>query len=158
MKVLALDLGTKTGWALYNDGVVFSGTWTLATPKEIKQMRADELDRCCDLRFKRLTEYLQKHLPVDYIYFEDVQFLTTQLQAQLWAGLRTAVVLLYPQMKIKAVPVGTLKKFATGNGAAKKEQMAAFLQSKTGLSPDGRDDNEIDALHLLWLARNNLKL
>jgi len=31
--ILALDLGTKTGWAIERDGKIESGTWVLATPK-----------------------------------------------------------------------------------------------------------------------------
>jgi Holliday junction resolvasome RuvABC endonuclease subunit len=156
MNILALDLGTKTGWARLQDGAVTSGTWLLADEKELRNQRKENLDRCCDMRFERLQKHIIDSLPVDYIFFEDVTFLTSQLQSQLWAGFRTVVTLLYPKIKLRAIPVGTLKKFGTGNGAAKKDLMAACLQARTGLSPEGRDDNEVDALHLLWLARKEL--
>jgi hypothetical protein len=164
MNILALDLGTKTGWALYSDRELTSGTWLLATEKELRQQRKENRDRCCDVRFSRLRELILKLPLLNYIYFEDVQFLTSQAQSQLWAGFRTVVTLMergelsLAPLKLVAVPVGTLKKFATGNGAAKKELMAAFLQDRVGRSPIGRDDNEIDALHLLNFALTDLTL
>lgn len=166
MRILALDLGTHTGWALYEGGAITSGTWLLATPKELRAQKKANLDRCCDMRPARLQDHLDKVGPVDVIYFEDVQFCSTQLQAQLWASLRAVVSLRYPGCKIVAVPVGTLKKFATGKGNASKEEMAEALLKKDpaffgdperGLFKRGDaivevDDNEADALHLLNLA------
>lgn len=87
------------------------------------------------------------------------------MQAHLWASLRTVVWLAAHacEAKVMAVPVGTLKKFATGNGAAKKPLMASCLaglfdftsnpKPRAGrlLLKNGRpvDDNEVDAVHLL---------
>lgn len=184
MKILALDLGTKTGWAHFGwkfdkgfpvDQQITSGTWVLATPAEVEAQGGANLDRCCDMRPARLQERLFE-IPVDWIYFEDVQFLTTQLQAQLWASLR-AVIQLSPLARcgrVRAVPVGTLKKFATGHGNATKEQMGEALlkvdsrfyvgrtrRGKVTLFESGNparpvDDNEVDALHLLRFALQEL--
>lgn len=164
MRILALDLGTKTGWALLDGEVITGGTWTLAKPKEIATQKAANLHRCCDMRPARLMAFIRGVMPVDEIYFEDVQFLSTQYQAQLWASLRCIVTLLYPEVGIVAVPVGTLKKFATGFGNAKKEQMAAALvggimvANEKGDGFRAMDDNEVDARHLLNLARRDYNL
>lgn len=160
MRVLSLDLGTKTGWAIYDSEVVSpspqvtSGTWELMTARELRSQRKANRVRCCDARFITLHDRISMHMPVDWIYFEDVQFLTSQAQAQLWAGFRAMVTLFWRYHPV-AVPVGTLKKFATGKGNAKKEAMAAayYLKHPRHLANEAfKDDNEIDALHLLNYA------
>jgi hypothetical protein len=60
-------------------------------------------------------------------------------------------------VKITAVPVATLKKFAAGHGAATKEMMAAALEKIIGDKVAGLDDNAIDAYHLLLKALSDLK-
>lgn len=152
MNVLALDLGTKTGWALLKDGVVTRGTWKLATPKEITQQRLDNLDRCCDIRFARLQAYINGLGPLDWCAFEDVQFSVSTGQTQLWASFRAVVTLMHPRVKLEAVPVGTLKKFGSGKGNATKEEMAASLPGGC----EGLDDNAVDAAHLLNYMRQKL--
>jgi Holliday junction resolvasome RuvABC endonuclease subunit len=52
-------------------------------------------------------------------------------------------------VKCTGVPVGTIKKFATGRGNASKEEMIAAAKSR-GFEPV--DDNEADALAILFLA------
>lgn len=164
MNILALDLGTKTGWAFYWEPMpgitsdVTSGTWVLATDAELRDMRKKGEHRCCDPRFGALNRHLEAFKQLDYIFFEDVEFIRGRGQAQLWGGFRALVTLLHPRIKIKTVSVSTLKKFATGKGTAKKEHMAAHLEEKTGISPEGRDDNEVDALHLLNFALTELDL
>jgi hypothetical protein len=177
MRILALDLGTKTGWALADDDLRSSGTLRLATPLEIKTQRGAGLDRCCDVRFNRLQDFVDKQLPLGAIYFEDVEFQSYTFQTQLWAGFRTVISLYTPKVKLlRAIPVGTLKKFATGKGNADKSAMArALLQNKIyeatcpekfkkGILVCERksqrpiDDNEADALHLLNYALWELKI
>jgi hypothetical protein len=156
MRILALDLGTKTGWALHEDGVTTSGTWVLAKSKEITELRKKDLDRCCDFRPGRLKQFIGSMHPLNYLYFEDVQFATSLLQVQLWSSLRAMVWLQSPLCVVKAVDVGTLKKFATGKGNADKEHMAAAA-NRSGFINIGADDNEIDAWWLLQLALKDLK-
>lgn len=163
MKILSLDLGTKTGWAFWDGTFRHSGTQVLAKASEISEQVKAGLDRCCDMRPSRLRDFLdagfgpQKEHP-EVIYFEDVQFLSTQYQAQLWASLRAVVSMRYPQVRVVAVPVGTLKKFATGHGNAKKPDMWEALEEAeprlTDLVAEGRkiDDNEVDAIWLLKFA------
>lgn len=164
MRILALDLGTKTGWASYDATHRFrdGGTWRLATDKELRRQKLDGLDRCCDIRPARLLARVGG-VVATHIFFEDVQFLSTQLQSQLWASLRAMVTLQHPTTVVRAVPVGTIKKFGSGHGNATKEMMAAafakkhpeILVARVGCPPD---DNEIDAQHLLDLAIKELKL
>lgn len=156
MNVLALDLGTNTGYA-YNQGdEFFCGTWKLATPKEIKEWGKVRLTRRCDPRVERLAELI-KNLPYpDLIVFEDVLFSSTTYACQLWASLRAAV-WLSGAPRIDCLPVQTLKIFATGRGNAKKQDMAkaALLAGK---ELPKLDDNGIDAYHLWRWAHAKIKI
>jgi hypothetical protein len=167
--ILALDLGTKCGWAAYSAGQRCGGTWILATPEEITKQRATGGDRTGDVRFARMISHLsdiKSKLAPDLVLFEDVQFSTTVMQTQLWSTFRAAIWATFPQSICRGVPVGTLKLYATGHGNATKLMMGAYLVKK---HPDifakrdkstktcnvktsyGRpvDDNECDAQHLL---------
>jgi hypothetical protein len=137
-----------------------AGTWHLATPKEVKQWHKEGLDRRGDPRVLRLTNNLMSFTEwADVVVFEDVKFCSTTMQCQLYASFRTAVWLLFPVTKIEAVPVQTLKKFATGSGSATKEAMKrCWLNSHHFWRMSGDlDDNAIDACWLVAWAKENVK-
>jgi hypothetical protein len=166
-KTLALDLGTLTGSALLDAGTITGlGTLLLATEDELCLQRKEGRERTADIRFHRFLEFLQEHTAngVNRIVFEDVIFCGSQAQTQLWASLRAAVWVVgrQPGVTVHSVPVATLKRFATGDGKAKKPEMARALanlcpheytlDAQSGvLCRAGRplDDNEVDAI---WLA------
>ena len=175
-KILALDLGTKMGYALNStapgqDGPIRweeAGTLTLATAKEIKEAGINRTNRRCDPRICKLLDFLGTHgSSVDIIVFEDVQFGSTTMQAHLWASFRTAIWaykclnLGSPLLMIDCLATGALKKFATGNGAAKKPQMRQALLKNKSLFPfdnlEALDDNGIDACWLWAWAQNSFK-
>jgi len=172
MKILALDLGTKTGYAVGDTGGVVVGTWTLMAPKVVTLQAKVRGDRRLDGRIPNLFEAIMGISDLDWIVFEDVLFASTTLQAHLWASLRATVWLAAYQRKLKVecVNTSTLKKFATGHGGATKEMMAAWLvknHSNEFRYYDGAvrkvdndtilDDNAIDAAHLLYWAQKTLK-
>ena len=172
MNILALDLGSKTGWALSCAGAITAGTWTLATPKEIKEAAHKRLNRRCDPRFLRLLHELDcvaSAYPLDWCVFEDVEFCKSRMQAHLWATWRAAAWSLAREgIRLDCLATGKLKSFATGNGGADKDQMARALTldpryalDKGGvrdtLTSDLLDDNAIDALHLLHWAMKTFK-
>lgn len=167
MRILALDLGTATGYAYSDphDGLVCD-TWKLASPKEVTAWGKDRSSRRCDPRIGRLFDLVRtldaKHW-FDVIIFEDVQFSSSTYQVQLWSSLRAAVWLGCAIVKPKhfdCVPVKTLKLFAAGNGNADKDAMLAAAKRKKLLDCpadfDDLDDNAIDALHLYDWAQKNL--
>lgn len=187
MNILALDLGTQTGWALWLSrkalGVLSPveelrlGTERLATPKEVTAWGKIRMTRRADPRISRLHKFLTEghhSFGFDWIIFEDVTFATSQYQTQLWASLRSAAWLtttpnrLAPQFE--CCPVTTLKKFATGKPGAKKEDMArALVATDSRFKLDGGkvidqidgatiDDNAVDALFLLKWGKNILKV
>jgi Holliday junction resolvasome RuvABC endonuclease subunit len=177
---LTLDIGTRTGWAIIKTAdnskitdhkLLLSGTWLLADHKSLQAQRMAGYERTNDVRYAQLSANLEGHVQcysIMRIVFEDVQFCRSQMQAQLWASLRAAIWAIaqqYGMMQIEAVPVGTLKKFATGSGSADKLEMAKALSNyypgskiveRDGdvilCQEDGTmmDDNEVDAI---WLAR-----
>lgn len=184
-RILALDLGTTTGWARWSPdrmpAKVELGQWVLASPKEITAFRKKNLDRRSDPRFRKLLERLRTHESFRLVIFEDVEFYGGSLyQVQLWATWRAAVWAVFPEQVLECLPVGTLKKFATGNGNAKKMDMArALLAAEPGrfsIVRDGPKDEDfwvidnyaspgnkmlthdaVDAYWLLQWARKNIK-
>jgi Holliday junction resolvasome RuvABC endonuclease subunit len=157
MNILALDLGTTTGWATNINGEVQCGAWKLATPKEVTIWGKARLTRRQDPRVDRLAIHLESFRDwAETIVFEDVQFASSTYQVQLWASLRAAVWLTFPRCRVivDCVPVGTLKRFATGSGTASKEQMIAAAQKSLPGKAFGHD--AADAFHLLRWAEKNL--
>lgn len=176
MYTLTLDLGTKTGWTITDESVLQSGTIKLASEEELQLQRVEGKERTLDVRFVRLLNFIATHVQqgkVKRIVFEDVQFASTQMQAQLWASLRAAIwgAINGTNIEVFCVPVGTLKVFATGSGSAKKPEMASSLSKVEPtiytLSPQGTllktegtevitiDDNEVDAI---WLGRFDISV
>ena len=146
--ILALDLGTQTGWALLQtDQRIISGSETFKPHRfEGGGMRF--------LRFKRwLTEIKQSADGLDAVYYEEVRRHAGVDAAHTYGGFmahRTAWCE-HHQIPYQGVPVGTIKKHATGKGNASKDDMIAAAVRK-GFAPE--DDNEADALALLDWAIN----
>lgn len=159
MNYLALDLGTKTGYAGMFGGEFVARTWTLASPALVKAEATTRMDRRLDIRIPNLYDALlstHRAKPLDWVFFEDVQFSSTTKQTQLWSSLRAAVWLFAHEHKVmlECCPVGTLKKFATGYGGADKKTMLIHARKKyphwlNTVTNFDLDDNAIDAIHLL---------
>jgi hypothetical protein len=146
--VLALDLGTATGWALRTrDDRITSGTMTFKASRfEGGGMRY--------LRFHGwLREMLDLAGPIDRIVFEEVRRHMGTDAAHVFGGLLATLTAWAELNSIpyEGVPVGTIKRFATGKGNADKAAVIAAMQA-LGFRPV--DDNEADALALLLWATN----
>jgi Holliday junction resolvasome RuvABC endonuclease subunit len=168
MKVLALDLGTKTGWAFGDTAAAPSaGTWTLATASQIRLWGKNRLRRRLDPRVILLLQKVGDVMhggsftPPDVVIFEDVQFASSTYQVQLWASLRAAVwIACYNNgvPLVDCVPTGTLKLFAAGHGGATKPMMEAALYRKyPEYRKFGCDDNGVDAIWLWHWARERIR-
>lgn len=144
--ILALDLGTNTGWALLSrDGSITSGT------EQFKPQRF-EGGGMRYLRFKRwLTEIKQCADGIDTVYFEEVRRHVGVDAAHAYGGFLATLTFWCEHHSIpyQGVPVGTIKKHATGKGNASKDQMIASIQLR---GYKATDDNEVDALALLYWA------
>jgi Holliday junction resolvasome RuvABC endonuclease subunit len=144
--VLALDLGTQTGWALS------ANNKNIASGSEGFKPQRFEGGGMRYLRFKRwLTEIKQSVESIDAVYFEEVRRHVGVDAAHAYGGFLATLTAWceHHQVPYQGVPVGTIKKHATGKGNASKDEMIAAI-IKRGFSP--ADDNEADALALLHWA------
>jgi hypothetical protein len=144
--VLALDLGTTTGWALRGqDGGITSGTMTFKPTRfEGGGMRF--------LRFRGwLAEVAALSGGVARIVFEEVRAHVGTDASHVYGGFLATLTSWCEEHEIpyEGVPVGTIKRFATGKGNADKAKMVAAIQAR-GFLP--ADDNEADAIALLLWA------
>ena len=144
--VLALDLGTTTGWALRSrDGGIISGTMTFRPSRfEGGGMRY--------LRFRGwLGEILDLSGGLTRIAFEEVRAHAGTDAAHLYGGFLAHLSAWCEERALpyEGVPVATIKRFATGRGNADKAAMIAAMRAR-GFAP--HDDNEADALALLLWA------
>ena len=143
--ILALDLGTTTGWAMRgHDGQITSGTASF-------RPRRFDGGGMRYLKFVNwLTELDQLAGPIATIWFEEVRRHAGTDAAHVFGGL-LATLTSWAELRgipYGGVPVGTIKKFATGKGNANKAAMIDAARAK-GFSP--ADDNEADAIAiLLW--------
>ena len=149
MTVLALDLGTKTGWALHGqDQFITSGTVEFKNDRwQGGGMRF--------LRFKQwLTEIKQMTGGLDAVFVEEVRRHLGVDAAHAYGGFLAHVTAWceHHQIPYEAVPVGTIKRHATGKGNANKEAMVTAMRNR-GFNPC--DDNEADALALLGWAQDH---
>ena len=144
--ILALDLGTHTGWALHQlDSTITSGT------EHFKPQRF-EGGGMRFLRFKRwLAELLTTSGHINAVYFEEVRRHAGVDAAHAYGGFMGHLTAWCEHHNIpyQGVPVGTIKKHATGKGNAGKDEMIAAALSR---GHDPKDDNEADALALLHWA------
>ncbi len=144
--ILALDLGTQTGWALLGrDGCITSGSEPFRPQRfEGGGMRY--------LRFKRwITEVKQSADGLNAVFFEEVRRHAGVDAAHAYGGFMAHLTAWceHHQIPYQGVPVGTIKKHATGKGNASKDDMVAAAR-RLGHVP--ADDNEADALAILHWA------
>lgn len=150
--ILALDLGTKTGWAHWIPRV---GTKSGTEDFKLTRFEGGGMRY---LKFKRwLTELKNRQtVELDTVYFEEVRFHAGIDAAHCYGGFLATLTAWCEHHKIpyQGVPVGVIKKFATDKGNAKKDEMIAAMR-KRGFKPG--DDNEADALAILCWAQHQEK-
>ena len=144
--ILALDLGTTTGWALRgSDGIITTGTISF---------RPGRFDGG-GMRYLRFTKWLAEMErlagKIAAIWFEEVRRHAGTDAAHVYGGFM-ATLTAWAELRgvpYEGVPVGTIKRHATGKGNAPKEAMIAAARAR-GFSP--ADDNEADAIAILFWA------
>ena len=142
--ILALDLGTTTGWASLIGGIVHSGTVSLRPSRyDGGGMRY--------LRFRGWLDSIAEDSGIPAaIHFEEVRRHVGTDAAHVYGGLLAILTAWAEQREIpyQGVPVGTIKRHITGKGNADKAAVIAAVRAR-GFNP--ADDNEADALAiLLW--------
>ena len=147
--ILALDLGTTTGWALrVADSQIVHGFVSFRPHRfEGGGMRY--------LRFRRWLTELKNTVAgtqgVGVVYFEEVRRHLGVDAAHVYGGLLATLTAWceHHQIPYQGVPVGTIKRHVTGKGNASKDEVIAAVRA---LGYPVTDDNEADALALLHWA------
>lgn len=143
--ILALDLGTTTGWALMPpEGVATSGTASFRpTRYDGGGMRF--------LRFRNWLEQIRAYGGrIEAIYFEEVRAHAGADAAHIYGGFLATLSAWCEQQVVpyQGVPVGVIKQFIAGKGNASKDAVMDAVRGR-GFRP--ADDNEADAIAiLLW--------
>ena len=143
--ILALDLGSTTGWAIRNSRCrILHGT---------AEFRPNRFEGG-GMRYLRFGKWLDQTLDVtggiDAIHYEEVWRHAGTDASHVYGGLLATLTAWCEDRSIPygGVPVGTIKRFATGKGNADKAAMIDAVRAR-GFEP--ADDNEADAIAiLLW--------
>ena len=144
MRLLALDLGTSTGFCLNVEPLIF-GHWDLRPHRyESGGMRY--------IRFRRKLEEINEAYKIDLIAFEEVLFSRTTLAAHVYGGLVASLMVFCEESKIEyvGVPIGSWKRHLTGKGNCNKIQVLKTVREKYGLQLQTFD--EADAVGILFFA------
>jgi len=150
--ILALDLGTTLGWALRtSDRVILSGT---------EVFRQDRWSGG-GMRFLRFRHWLDEIAirtgGLGLLVFEEVRRHAGTDAAHVYGGFLAVLTAWCEERRLPydGVPVGTIKRHATGKGNAGKDAVIAAMRAK-GHAP--ADDNQADALALLlWTIEHQLR-
>lgn len=143
--ILALDLGTKTGWAIHTrDGKRLCGTESFSP-------RASWSPGQRGLRFRSwLASTIAKH-DINGIWYEIVHRHIGTQAAHLYGAYEMLMLMAADQhnLTVDSVGVGTIKKHAAGSGRADKAQVIAAMKLK-GWIVDS--DNAADAAAIMGWA------
>lgn len=146
MIILALDLGSKTGWARFRDGFIISGTQRFSPNRHESQ----------GMVWLRWETWLEGHMKEDTIvYYEAVVRHVGTHAAHLYGGFLSILHKVCDKNGIpyEGIPVGTIKKFITGKGNASKDLVSVSIMN-VGYSSSTSD--EADALAILFYALEQL--
>lgn len=142
--VLALDLGTSTGWAVcHRGGMIASGSHCLRGGRH----------EGGGMRYLRLGRWLDEICllagGIDEVWYEEVRRHAGTDAAHVYGGCLATLTAWCEQHEIPyaGVPVASIKKHATGKGNGSKEAVISAMRER-GHEPHG--DDEADALALLY--------
>jgi Holliday junction resolvasome RuvABC endonuclease subunit len=152
--LIALDLGLTTGWCLHDTHEAWwhSGTWNL------KGSRYDS----SGMRFVRFRAHLKELIAnanyPDLVAYEEVRRHLGVDASHAYGGFLAVLQEECEQRGVPymGVPVGTVKKTATGRGNASKEDMMAAARARW-LGWEPVDDNEADARWVAVAAAGEVK-
>lgn len=140
--LLALDLGTKTGWATKSLGGINHG---------MQEFKNDRFSGG-GMRYLKFEKWLSGMPKPSQVVFEEVRRHASTDAAHVHGGLLGVLTKWCESESIpyQGVSVGTIKKSFTGKGNSKKDVMIAEAK-KRGFDVD--DDNAADAIALLlyWI-------
>jgi crossover junction endodeoxyribonuclease RuvC len=146
MSILTLDLGKQTGWAILHDGIIQSGSESFHGSRFSG-------GGMTFLKFRSwLNSLKEKFQDISTVYFEEVRRHLGTDAAHCYGGFLAHLTAWCEENNVpyQGVPVKTIKRFITGKGNASKAEVIEAVKKK-GFVP--QDDNEADALALMFLAQ-----
>ena len=149
MKVIAIDPATQLGWAYKKKG--------RKTKYGTESFHNKQWDGA-GMRFLKFRKWFESIVESeDVVAYEAVEMHSSTYAAHQYAGWVSTMQDICEEINAPytGYPVGTIKKFWTGKGSAKKNDMILEAQ-KRGYNPP--DDNAADALAILHLAIEDLAL
>ena len=147
MNILAIDIGTQTGWARTDrNGTVHSGTENFSN-------RRWEMAGQRWLKFRAFLAEQRTVGEIHAVYYEDVKQHAGTLAAHVYGGFLAMLEMWCAanNVPLRPVGVGQVKKHWTGKGNADKTAMVETARAK-GFHP--KDNNQADALAILSLAQH----
>ena len=143
--ILAVDLGTTTGWAIKNEFGITSGSMSF------KPSRFEG----GGMRYLHFQRWLGELPQVSLVYFEEVRRHLGVDSAHAYGGFLGTLTSWCEmhQIPYQGIPVGTIKRFITGKGNASKLEV---IERVKALGHRPIDDNEADALAIIHLAVEGL--
>jgi len=150
MRILTLDLATKSGWASSVNGIIESGVQDFT-------LKRGESKGILFLRFRKWLENIIGLTNPTLVVFEQVHH-RGGWSTQIAVGLMTRVMEVCDEKEIDYTSVHSmsLKKFACGTGKASKEDMIREAKRRHS-DIEILDDNQADALLILAWAREEFK-
>jgi Holliday junction resolvasome RuvABC endonuclease subunit len=148
MRILSLDLGTHMGWAVAeNNNIAASGTVHFKTTSKFTGG---------GMRGLKMQQWLNEQKKPNMVTFEEVRAHTGIDAAHAYGGYLMVLTAWCEEKGIPymSIPVGTIKKHATGKGNAKKPAMVNAAYMISGIIPD--DDNQADAICILDYTIKNI--
>ena len=142
MKSAAFDLGDHCGWASMNDlGNIHSGM------EDLKGKATQSLG-VRFIQFEELLRTIFLDKPPKIIYFEEVRRHNGTQAAHIYGGYKAVLVKFCESHGVEylGIPVGTIKKYWTGNGAAKKHEMITEAVRRGFVV---KSEDQVDALAIL---------
>ncbi|WP_425384308.1 Holliday junction resolvase [Wolbachia endosymbiont (group B) of Eupithecia inturbata] len=147
MSILTLDLGKQTGWSILHNGVIQSGSESFHGSR----FSGGGMHF---LNFRKWLNQMKEKFPsIETVYFEEVRRHLGTDAAHCYGGFLAHLFAWCEENHIpyQSVPVKTIKRFITGKGNASKSEVIEAVKEKGFLS---KDDNEADALALMFYAMN----
>jgi Holliday junction resolvasome RuvABC endonuclease subunit len=151
-RILALDLGTRLGYA-----VGINGKLLISATVEHKSGRYNG-GGMRFLKFRSWLTEVYESTKFDRIYFEEVRRHLSVDSAHVYGGFLAMLRAWCEERSIpyEGLPVGTIKKDATGKGNASKSDVVKAMNVRWNTALDESDktadDNEADALAILHCA------
>lgn len=162
MIVLGIDPGTKCGWAVVSGGrLLASGVWDLSPQRhEGGGMRY--------LRFRRLLRDALEDSGAEVVGYEEVRNHMVKSKGMKKASFAVDAAHTYGaivgmlqtvceegEVPYMGIPVGTIKKFATGKGNANKKAMLDAANERFA-DRKFKDDNEADAVFVALTTESKI--